>query len=482
MTRARDSRRRRLASSTSVVARPVAKRLLRWVGNRSTCAVPERSSRAWRCSFLLSGLPAHAHEELSLHAMTVLRQVAPDVPGLEVRVVHMGAPALAVRNDTGKTLTVFDESDRPFLRIGSAGVFANAESPLSYRSVDPAADGVPDGLNGAPRWIRARSRIGMVLVRPSTHVRPRCSGVADRDDAWRDTGRRTRRIRTSRRARSLQNTDRYADGRRAGDSHCRGSRSRSLRSQRDATRSFTSRESRANPSSASVLPVCTPTFDRPATSPPRCKGSRQFRRTSMQVPLLRWKRVSELPIWGWLERRAAVPSSLQERSLLGSERRPVLEWTTDMRLGERSLPLDGRVLWVPPHSDQLDLDRREPRTDLLGLRGSGARSDVVARVARSSGEVRMSRLRFDTEEVRLGYALYRTQGHCLAACELNARARRSDALLQAARPMTDVLPWLESEARSVGAGTRILLPRRRAHRGRASGDEPQPPTCGDRSR
>jgi hypothetical protein len=63
----------------------------------------------------------------------------------------------------------------------------------------------------------------------------------------------------------------------------------------------------------------------------------------------------------------------------------------------------------------------------------------------------MSRLRFDTEEVRLGYALYRTQGHCLAACELNARARRSDALLQAARPMTDVLPWLESEARSAGA-------------------------------
>jgi hypothetical protein len=63
----------------------------------------------------------------------------------------------------------------------------------------------------------------------------------------------------------------------------------------------------------------------------------------------------------------------------------------------------------------------------------------------------MTRLRFGADEVRLGHALYRSKGHCLAACELHAGGRRSDALLQAARPMTDVLPWLETEARSVGA-------------------------------
>jgi hypothetical protein len=55
---------------------------------------------------------------------------------------------------------------------------------------------------------------------------------------------------------------------------------------------------------------------------------------------------------------------------------------------------------------------------------------------------------FTAGEVRLGEALYRCEGHCLAACELYVIGRAPDALLQAARPITDVLPWLETELRS----------------------------------
>jgi hypothetical protein len=55
---------------------------------------------------------------------------------------------------------------------------------------------------------------------------------------------------------------------------------------------------------------------------------------------------------------------------------------------------------------------------------------------------------FGFEDVRIGEALYRCQGHCLSCCELYVIGRVPDALLQGARPMTDVLPWLETELRS----------------------------------
>jgi hypothetical protein len=334
-----------------VVVRPVAKHLLRWVGK-----VDVRCARAVLASVALlvlaSGLPAQAHEELSLHAMTVLQEVAPDVPGLEVRIVHMGAPALAVRNVTGKTLTVFDERDRPFLRIGSPGVFANAESPLSYRSVDPAADGVPPGLNGAPRWVRIGSDLGWSWFDPRL--------TYDRDaPEWRIEMR-------------LGRTPVVALGAfEPLDAHGH------FKTQID-TPTVDGLEIRTAEGPVPGLFVRNETDDvlhvegvsgepflriGPSGVYANVRSPSYFTSALQRIETVpsnvdagaspRWRRVSELPIWGWLERRAAVPSSLQERSLLGSERRPVLEWTTDMKLGERSLPLDGRVLWVPPHSDQL---------------------------------------------------------------------------------------------------------------------------------
>ncbi len=55
---------------------------------------------------------------------------------------------------------------------------------------------------------------------------------------------------------------------------------------------------------------------------------------------------------------------------------------------------------------------------------------------------------FTSEQIRIGHALWLCESHCLACCQLYGAGRRPDALLQAARPMTDVFPWLETELRS----------------------------------
>jgi hypothetical protein len=62
----------------------------------------------------------------------------------------------------------------------------------------------------------------------------------------------------------------------------------------------------------------------------------------------RWKKLSNQPIWAWLEHRAVVPASEQERDALGEERSTVLEWQSPLTLGGRDLVLQGHVDWVPP--------------------------------------------------------------------------------------------------------------------------------------
>ncbi|MGH2808208.1 MAG: hypothetical protein ACRDKT_13145 [Actinomycetota bacterium] len=51
-------------------------------------------------------------------------------------------------------------------------------------------------------------------------------------------------------------------------------------------------------------------------------------------------------------------------------------------------------------------------------------------------------------QIRIAEAVYRCDAHCVVACELYGSGRAPDALLQSARPMTDVFPWLENELRS----------------------------------
>lgn len=54
---------------------------------------------------------------------------------------------------------------------------------------------------------------------------------------------------------------------------------------------------------------------------------------------------------------------------------------------------------------------------------------------------------FGTDEVRIGEAIYRAEGHLAASCKLYGAGRKADALLQAARPATDLLPSLEMDLR-----------------------------------
>lgn len=62
----------------------------------------------------------------------------------------------------------------------------------------------------------------------------------------------------------------------------------------------------------------------------------------------RWQRVSPQPVWGWLDHRAALPAEMQQRAVLGSEARTVATWSVPMKLGDRPLPVEGTVEWVPP--------------------------------------------------------------------------------------------------------------------------------------
>ncbi len=59
-------------------------------------------------------------------------------------------------------------------------------------------------------------------------------------------------------------------------------------------------------------------------------------------------------------------------------------------------------------------------------------------------------IEFGADEIRIGEAIERSVAHLAAASELYGLGRKPDALLQAARPMTDVLPALETEIRSAG--------------------------------
>lgn len=58
----------------------------------------------------------------------------------------------------------------------------------------------------------------------------------------------------------------------------------------------------------------------------------------------------------------------------------------------------------------------------------------------------MTPLRAD--DIRIAEVLYRSEAHLASSCELYGMGRKPDALLQAARPITDVLPSLETELRS----------------------------------
>ena len=82
----------------------------------------------------VAAAPASAHSVAGVsptNFRTTLRSVAPQVPGLDVKVVEAGS-RLEVENRTGQELIVLGYKGEPYLRIGPDGVFQNKLSPATY--------------------------------------------------------------------------------------------------------------------------------------------------------------------------------------------------------------------------------------------------------------------------------------------------------------------------------------------------------------
>jgi hypothetical protein len=312
----------------------------------------------------LFAAPASAHDERSLHRLTVLDRVSPRIEGLEVRVVHLGMPALAVRNNSGQVITVLGENGEPFLRIGPRGTFANIASPTTYRSIDPEGDEVPPGIRKQRGWAKFSNEPEWSWFDPRLASRPDAT-------SW------TIEMRTASQSVELSGgfESLHGHGHFVTDADIPEVAGLDLRlvqgpipavyvrNDTGETLHVTGREGEA------FLRIGPRGVFANIMSPSYYAGGAQRiapvpRWADPDAPP-RWKRVSSQPVWGWLDQRAALPAELQQRSLLGSERRTVTTWTIPMKLGERSLPLEGSVEWIPPV--EVEATSAESSTDLVRL-------------------------------------------------------------------------------------------------------------------
>ncbi len=97
--------------------------------------------------------PAHGPEAKAVKAR--LDPLSATLAGINAQVQTTVAPQLVVANDSPRTLEIFDQEGRVFLRINEQGVLADLASPAWYRS-QTAARGVPipEGASqdAEPRW------------------------------------------------------------------------------------------------------------------------------------------------------------------------------------------------------------------------------------------------------------------------------------------------------------------------------------------
>jgi hypothetical protein len=291
---------------------------------------------------LAPGAP-NAHEEQSLGALTVLDSVRPRLEGLDVKVVHLGAPALVVRNDSDRRLLVMGVDGERFLRIGPDGVYANASSPTTYRSVDPKGGQVPSHLAARSRWIRLSTgstwswfdprlrsekwsvpmSVGGTTVIASGSLEP-LNGhghFVTAIDVPDVEGLEIRVAQGPVPGLFVRNTT-------SETLHVAGAEGEPML--------------RIGPSGV-YGNLASPSYYRSAA-----QGIRPIPRGIDAEPS--WKKLSGAPIWAWLEPRAAVPAELQQRSQLGPREEVVLTWRSPLRLGDRPVAIEGSVTWMPPHT------------------------------------------------------------------------------------------------------------------------------------
>jgi hypothetical protein len=299
---------------------------------------------------VLALVPAsHAHEESALYALTVLNRVTPAVVGVDIRIVHLDSPALVITNDSAEVLTVLGEENEPFLRISSRGVYANVESPTTYRSsvprrtiapadVDPRAKPEWSRFSEEPTWTWFDPRLRFEDGKESWKVLLK---FEDRDvmieggyESLQGHGHFITSIETP----DIEGLDLRLTQGAIPAMFVRNDTGETLEVNGDAGEPFLQVRSdgvRANlrsptyytSGSTAILKVPT-TAD--AAAPPK------------------WSEVSNVPVWAWLERKAAVPTELYQRAALGDERRTILEWTNEYVLGGEPLSIAGNVEWIPP--------------------------------------------------------------------------------------------------------------------------------------
>ena len=346
--------------------------------------------RALLAATLLLGClvpPVAAHEELALHSLTVLGSVSPALEGVELRVVHLGAPAFAVHNQTDERLTVLDDDGRPFLEIGPRGVRADVSSALFYEGIVPGRhDHIEPKPGRGPRWVTFSSEPRWTWFDPRLEK----TGSAG---AWRIPFRHADRPVTvsggfeplEHHGHFLSELDtptlegldvRLVQGP-VPAVYVRNDGSEVLEVLGSANEPFL----RIGPRGVSAN-VMSPSYYSAG------------RLTIERVPIWadatarpRWKRISSQPVWAWLEYRAAVSPDMQRRDLLGATQRAIHEWTSPMTLGGEPLELEGRVLWIPPKdghpTPSSDTDAAGLlRTALLGAAGLILLASLVALVRR----------------------------------------------------------------------------------------------------
>lgn len=298
---------------------------------------------------LASAIPSYAHEENALQALTVIQSVTPQVDGIEVRIVHMDSPALVITNETPEVVTVFGEKGEPFLQIGPDGVRANVESPTTYRSAAPRRDVSPPDVDpqAKPEWSRFSEELSWTWFDPRLRFEPGTSSwqvpitIGDREgvidggyEALQGHGHFITKLEPP----DVEGLDLRLTQGLIPAVFVRNDTGEILEVAGDAGEPFLEigpdgvRANLRSPTyytsgSTSILKV--PAIADSAAAP-------------------RWSEVSSVPVWAWLERKAAVPAELYQRSELGNERRTVLEWTSDYVLGGEPLAVQGRVEWVPP--------------------------------------------------------------------------------------------------------------------------------------
>lgn len=294
---------------------------------------------------------ALAHEEHALHSLTVIERIYPVIEGVEIRVVHLDAPALVVTNETDDVITVLGDEGERFLQIGPNGVRANAESPTTYVSAAPNRAVVPDGVKGSarPRWVKLSDESTRTWFDPRLRVEPdkvswgvplMLGGQTIVVEGGFESLHGHGHFVTTLEAPDVDGLELRLTQGAIPAVFVRNETTEELSVPGDSGEPFL----RVGPKGV-LANLRSPTYyTSGATSILEVPAS-----ADVDAPP-RWKKVSEIPVWAWLERRAAVPAELYQRTELGAERRTVLEWKSRYRLGDEVIEVSGGVEWIPPRT------------------------------------------------------------------------------------------------------------------------------------